>query len=100
MISVYKMLYNWSDEILKSFIVANGKRLAKSIMESFNSIVKFINKTENGYVIFTRFCNRCMYCMNKDAIFDLAASIIPIKMKGHKRGSYNKHNSLILIHVI
>lgn len=84
LISVYKMLNNWSDEILNSFIVVNGKRLSNGIMEYRNSIVKLIKKIGNGYVNFARFRNRCMY---------LSGNTIPIKMKGHKRGSYKKHNS-------
>lgn len=90
MISIYKMLNNWAEEILNSFIVINGRRLSNGIMESRNSIVKLIKKTGNGYVNFARFRNRCMYCMNKDSCPDLSGNAIPIKMKGHKRGSYNK----------
>ncbi|MCB7224951.1 transposase, partial [Anaerostipes caccae] len=67
MIEIIKMLNNWHDEIINSFIVVNGKRLSNGIMESRNSIVKLIKKTGNGYVNFARFRNRCMYCMNKNA---------------------------------
>ena len=90
MIAIYKMLNNWTEEILNSFIVINGRRLSNGIMESRNSIVKLIKKTGNGYVNFARFRNRCMYCMNKDSNPDLSGNAIPIKMKGHKRGPYIK----------
>ena len=90
MIAIYKMLNNWTEEILNSFIVINGRRLSNGIMESRNSIVKLIKKTGNGYVNFARFRNRCMYCMNKDSNPDLSGNAIPIKMKGHKRGPYKK----------
>lgn len=90
MVSVYKMLNSWSDEILNSFIVVNGKRLSNGILVSRNSIVKLIKKTGNDYVNFACFRNCCMNCMNKDATFDLSGNSIPIKMEGHKRGSYNK----------
>ena len=90
MIAIYKMLNNWTEEILNSFIVINGRRLSNGIMESRNSIVKLIKKTGNGYVNFARFRNRCMYCMNKDSNPDLSGIAIPIKMKGHKRGPYKK----------
>lgn len=90
MVDIYKMLNNWKDEIINSFIIVNGRRLSNGIMESRNSIVKLIKKTGNGYVNFARFRNRCMYCMNKDALPSLSDAQIPIKMKGKKRGSYKK----------
>lgn len=67
MIAIYKMLNNWTEEILNYFIVINGRKLSNGITESRNSIVKLIKKTGNGYVNFARFRNRCMYCMNKDS---------------------------------
>lgn len=90
MIEIIKMLNNWHDEIINSFIVVNGKRLSNGIMESRNSIVKLIKKTGNGYVNFARFRNRCMYCMNKNAKPNMAGYDVPLKMKGHKRGKYKK----------
>ncbi|MCB6603904.1 transposase, partial [Erysipelatoclostridium ramosum] len=50
MVDIYKMLNNWKDEIINSFIIVNGRRLSNGIMESRNSIVKLIKKTGNGYV--------------------------------------------------
>lgn len=90
MIDIYKMLNNWKDEIINSFIIVDGRRLSNGIMESRNSIVKLIKKTGNGYVNFARFRNRCMYCMNENALPSLSGAQIPIKMKGKKRGSYKK----------
>ena len=90
MVEILHMLNNWHDEIIHSFIVVDGRRLSNGIMESRNSIVKLIKKTGNGYVNFARFRNRCMYCMNKDAIPNMAGFDIPLKMKGHKRGKYKK----------
>ena len=76
--------------IINSFIIVDGRRLSNGIMESRNSIVKLIKKTGNGYVNFARFRNRCMYCMNENALPSLSGAQIPIKMKGKKRGSYKK----------
>lgn len=90
MIEIIKMLNNWHDEIINSFIVVNGKRLSNGIMESRNSIVKLIKKTGNGYVNFARFRNRCMYCMNKSTKPNMSGYDVPLKMKGHKRGKYKK----------
>ena len=90
MVEILHMLNNRHDEIIHSFIVVDGRRLSNGIMESRNSIVKLIKKTGNGYVNFARFRNRCMYCMNKDAIPNMAGFDIPLKMKGHKRGKYKK----------
>ncbi len=33
---------------------------------------------------FARFRNRCMYCMNENALPSLSGAQIPIKMKGKK----------------
>ncbi len=90
MIEMIKMLNNWHDEIINSFIVVDDRRLSNGIMESRNSIVKLIKKTGNGYVNFARFRNRCMYCMNKSAKPNMAGYNTPLKMKGYKRGKYNK----------
>ena len=90
MVVIYKMLNNWKDEIINSFILVNGRRLSNGIIESRNSVVKLIKKTGNGYVNFARFRNRCMYCMNKDAVPCLSDAQIPIKMNGKKRGSHKK----------
>lgn len=90
MIEIIKMLNNWREEIINSFIVINGKRLSNGIMESRNSIVKLIKMTGNGYVNFSRYRNRCMYCMNKDAKPNWAGYVVPLKMKGHKRDKYKK----------
>ena len=87
---IHKMLNNWKEEIINSFILVDGRRLSNGIMESRNSIVKLIKKTGNGYVNFARFRNRCMYCMNRDALPCLSDAQLPIRMNGKKRGTYKK----------
>ncbi|WP_255616614.1 transposase, partial [Longicatena sp. 210702-DFI.1.36] len=42
---IHKMLNNWKEEIINSFILVDGRRLSNGIMESRNSIVKLIKKT-------------------------------------------------------
>ena len=90
MIDIIKMLINWKNEIINSFIRIDGVRLSNGIIESRNYIVKLIKKTSNGYVNFARFRNRCMYCMNKNALPNMAGFNAPLKMNGHVRGKYKK----------
>lgn len=85
-----KTLNHWYGEILTSFILIDGRRLSNGIMESRNGIAKKIKNNANGYYNFNRYRNRCLYVMNKDAQPSLSKSEKVIRMKGYKRGKYNK----------
>ena len=93
---IHKMLNNWKEEIINSFILVDGRRLSNGIMESRNSIVKLIKKTGNGYVNFAHFRNRCMHCMNKDALSCLSDAQLSIRMKERNevpiKNNYHAYN--------
>lgn len=71
-----KMIRRWKDEIKNSFIRVElrinnkgeqiKKRLSNGPMEGTNARLKCIIKNANGYRNFSRFRNRCMFCINKN----------------------------------
>ena len=63
---VYKMLLNWKEEIMNSFIRVNQRRLSNGPIENINSQIKTIMKSANGYKEFYRLRNRIFYTLNRD----------------------------------
>lgn len=61
-----KMLLNWKDEIINSFIYINGKRLSNGPIESLNSRIKIIIKNGCGLPDFDRLRRRIMFCTNQN----------------------------------
>ncbi|WP_026390111.1 ISL3 family transposase [Haploplasma axanthum] len=62
-----KMLSNWKEEIVNSFIITdNKKRLSNGPIEGTNSRIKTIIKTSNGIKSFKRLRARIIYSINKD----------------------------------
>lgn len=67
----YRMLVNWREEIINSFIRINGKRINNSYMESKNRIVGRLIFNANGFKNFKRTRNRILYCLNETDTFHL-----------------------------
>lgn len=64
-IQIYKMLQNWKQEILNSFIKNNGRRISNGPIEAKNRLIGILLFNANGYTNFKRSRNRIMYCLNK-----------------------------------
>ena len=92
MIDFSRTLRNWQYEIINSFIivkkthkvdkdtgqvVVSERKLNNGFMENRNSILK---KSSNGYTIWDRFRNRCLYVLRKSSVPSLNP-IIPKKRK-------------------
>ena len=67
----FRMLVNWREEIINSFIRINGKRINNSYMKSKNRIVGRLIFNANGFKNFKRTRNRILYCLNEDNTFHL-----------------------------
>ena len=67
----YRILVNWREEIINSFIRINGRRINNSYMESKNRIVGRLIFNANGFKNFKRTRNRILYCLNEDDTFHL-----------------------------
>ncbi|VEU80054.1 ISL3 family transposase [Haploplasma axanthum] len=62
-----KLLSNWKDEIINSFIKSDSnRRLSNGPIEGTNSRIKTIIKTSNGIKSFKRLRARIIYSINKD----------------------------------
>ena len=82
-IELAKMLYNWKDEIINSFITIDNcyttpikkdelpqlRRLSNGCMEGINSRIAQLITNAKGYSNFDRFKNRVIYVINKDNVF-------------------------------
>lgn len=68
---VAKMLRNWKQEIVNSFITYRGRRISNGPIESTNSRIKLIKRNANGYKNFQRFRLRCLYTLNKGSTIKL-----------------------------
>ena len=88
-IPIIKMLNNWKDWIINSFIVVGGKRLSNGPIEGFNSNFKKMMTVSNGLYNFSRFRNRLMYCYNKPNVLSPVKTKITKRPRG-KRGPYKK----------
>lgn len=87
---IYKMLINWSEEIINSFkIMSNGERISNGKIEARNRDIGKIQSNANGMRNHRRLRCRIMYCINKEPFtFDRLPN--NSKNKGKKRGKYNK----------
>lgn len=64
-VAFYKLLRNWRQEIINSFIRINGIRINNSYIESKNRILEKLILNAYGFSNFKRTRNRAMYCLNK-----------------------------------
>lgn len=89
-IPAWKLLINWRQEILNSFIRIDGYRVSNGPMERANRDIKTLFRVSFGSVNFVRMRNRIMYCMNSDAPTLYTRKKCTNKNKGRLRGSYKK----------
>ena len=90
-----RTLKKWRKEIINSFhivgyeykvdastghVAASEKKMNNAIIENRNSIIKCIKKNANGYTNWTRFRNRILYVLDKNAKY----SMYPIKKEEAK----------------
>ena len=91
-----KTLNRWREEIINSFTVVdiiyevdpeNGvlsvreKKMNNALIENRNKILKVLKNNANGYRNWTRFRNRAMYVLDKDATYLLN----PIEVEKKKK---------------
>lgn len=65
-VAFYKLLRNWRQEIINSFIRINGTRINNSYIESKNRILEKLILNAYGFSNFKRTRNRAMYCLNRN----------------------------------
>lgn len=86
---VYRMLINWSEEIINSFrIMSNGERISNGKIEARNRDIGKIQYNANGMSNYRRLRCRIMYSINKEP-FTLKELPNNSKNEGKKRGKYN-----------
>lgn len=66
-----KLLENWRQEIINSFIIVDGKRINNSYIESRNKQISNLFMNANGFINFKRTRNRIMYCINKNDTYKM-----------------------------
>lgn len=66
-----KTLTEWKYPIINSFIRYDGKRISNGLSENRNKTIKLLKHSSNGYLNWSRFRNRILYCMQKNATFNI-----------------------------
>ena len=64
-------LSKWKYEIINSFIRVDGKRITNGIIENRNKSIKLLKHSSNGYLNWSRFRNRIMFCLNPDTTYHM-----------------------------
>ena len=70
-------LIKWKYEIINSFITVDQKRITNGIIENRNKSIKLLKHSSNGYLNWSRFRNRILFSLNKDATYHM----YPIKKR-------------------
>ena len=86
---IIRMLQNWEEYILNSFLIVEGRRLSNGPIEGCNSQIKKLMRISNGLEHPIRFRNRLMHCYNNEAVMSPVKEKIP-KIKRKPRGNYKK----------
>ena len=86
---ILRMLQNWEEYIINSYMIINGRRLSNGPIEGCNSQIKKLMRISNGLEHPLRFRNRLMHCYNKEMVLSPAKERI-IKIKRKPRGKYKK----------
>lgn len=73
-------LENWKEEILRSFVWINNRRISNGPIEGKNNYIKKILFNANGMTNFQRARNRIMYSQNKHETFSLSEHRNSIKV--------------------
>lgn len=87
----YKLLINWKNEILTSFLRLGNWRVSNGNLERKNSDIKTLVKVSNGFTNFTRTRNRIMFSINKNVPIKSDRLKDTNKYKGQKRKPYKKN---------
>ena len=87
----YKLLINWKNEILTSFLRLGNWRVSNGNLERKNSDIKTLVKVSNGFTNFTRTRNRIMFSINKNVPIKNDRLKDTNKYKGQKRKPYKKN---------
>ena len=90
-IPAWKMLENWRQEILNSFIRFNGYRVSNGPMERVNRDIKTLFRQSFGSTNFKRMRNRIMFSKNLGAPILYNRKKETNKRNGKPRGSYKKN---------
>lgn len=88
-IPVLKMLQNWEEYIINSFLNVEDRRLSNGPIEGCNSQIKKLMRISNGLENPYRFRNRLMHCYNNEGVLSPVKNRIP-KMPRKPRGKYKK----------
>lgn len=91
-VPIIKMLQNWKEQIINSFMTVDGRRISNGPIEGCNSQIKKLMKISNGLLNPLRFRNRLIHCYNKDISLSPAKEKIA-KIVTKKRGKYKKKPS-------
>ncbi len=89
-IKVWKMLENWSTEIVNSFTRIDNRRISNGPMERVNRDIKTLYRLAYGAKNFYRMRNRIMYVINDDAPILYNRKEETNKYLGRERGKYTK----------
>ena len=89
-IPAWKLLLNWKNEILNSFIRFNGYRVSNGPMERANRDIKTLFRTSFGSTNFERMRNRIMYSMNTNSPILYNRKKNTNNRIGRPRGHYQK----------
>ena len=89
-IKVWKMLENWSTEIVNSFTRIDNRRISNGPMERVNRDIKTLYRLAYGVKNFYRMRNRIMYVINDDAPILYNRKEETNKFLGRERGKYTK----------
>ena len=89
--NIGKMLKNWRQEIINSFIRIDGKRITNGFIERKNKDIKTIIRLANGFTNFTRFRNKVMYSLNNNEPILGVAKKHTNKHIRKPRGKYKKN---------
>lgn len=74
LVSFAATLRKWKYEIINSFIIVDktsNRKMNNGIIENRNKVIKQLKRNSNGYHNWSRFRNRALYVLNKDATYQL-----------------------------